>query len=88
MFTLLKGHVGRRTIIASLAALVVMAGLLWFTSSGDVGTVSADEGTEQQLHWQRGHPGTRTTAEHHQLLPRLFLFVRRQSSFSPSKDGN
>ena len=44
MFTLLKGNVGRRMIIASLAALVVMAGLLWFTSSGNVGTVSADEG--------------------------------------------
>ena len=60
MFTLLKGHVGRRMIIASIATLVVMAWLLWFTNSGGVGTVSADGGLNNSSN------GGAVTQEHEQ----------------------
>lgn len=60
MNTLFKGHIERRKIVALLAAMVALAGLLWFTSSGNVGTVSADEGLNNSS------TGGAVTQEHEQ----------------------
>ena len=60
MHTLFKGHIERRKIVALLAAMVALAGLLWFTGIGSAGIASADGGSNNSSN------GTTVSQEHEQ----------------------